>query len=139
MVTVIGITGGIGSGKSTASQILRELGAEVIDADQVGHKIYLPDTPGWREIVEAYGDDVLAPDRTIDRSKLGPIVFADPKALEIMVTGVLVNVISGCPVLSPLLAFVVGHRAPPLLVNHFCRPSHPRIDRGKEVSRTVLT
>ena len=82
MVTVIGITGGIGSGKSTASQILGELGAEVIDADQVGHKIYLPDTPGWREIVEAYGDDVLAPDRTIDRSKLGPIVFADPKALE---------------------------------------------------------
>ncbi len=80
MVTVIGITGGIGSGKSTASQILGELGAEVIDADQVGHKIYLPDTPGWREIVEAYGDDVLAPDRTIDRSKIGPIVFADPKA-----------------------------------------------------------
>ena len=73
MATVIGITGGIGSGKSTASQILGELGATVIDADLVGHKIYLPDTPAWREIVEAFGPDVLAADRTVDRSKLGPI------------------------------------------------------------------
>ena len=81
MIT-IGITGGIGSGKSTASQILGELGAEVIDADKVGHRIYLPDTPAWREIVATFGAGVLAPDRSIDRSKLGPIVFSDPKALE---------------------------------------------------------
>lgn len=82
MVTVIGVTGGIGSGKSTASRMLGELGAEVIDADKVGHKIYLPDTPAWREIVEAFGDEVLAPDRTINRAKLGPIVFSEPQALE---------------------------------------------------------
>ena len=82
MVTVIGLTGGIGSGKSTAAQILGELGAEVIDADKVGHAIYLPDTPAWREIVAAFGPGVLAADRTIDRTKLGPIVFADPKALQ---------------------------------------------------------
>ena len=81
MIT-IGITGGIGSGKSTASQILGELGAEVIDADKVGHKIYLPDTPAWREIVATFGADVLALDRTIDRAKLGPIVFSDPEALR---------------------------------------------------------
>jgi dephospho-CoA kinase len=81
VATVIGITGGIGSGKSTASQILGELGATVIDADLVGHKIYLPDTPAWREIVEAFGPDVLAADRTVDRSKLGPIVFSAPEAL----------------------------------------------------------
>lgn len=79
---MIGLTGGIGSGKSTAAQILGELGAEVIDADKVGHKIYLPDTPAWREIVEAFGEGVLAPDRTVDRSKLGPIVFADAQALQ---------------------------------------------------------
>ena len=77
MIT-IGITGGIGSGKSTASQILGELGAAVIDADKVGHRIYLPDTPAWREIVATFGEGVLAPDRTIDRSRLGPIVFSDP-------------------------------------------------------------
>lgn len=78
----IGITGGIGSGKSTASQILGHLGAAVIDADQVGHKIYLPDTPAWREIVATFGEGVLAPDRTIDRTKLGPIVFSQPDALQ---------------------------------------------------------
>ena len=81
MIT-IGITGGIGSGKSTASQILGELGAEVIDADIVTHKIYLPDTPAWREIVATFGEGVLAPDRTIDRTKLGPIVFSNPDALR---------------------------------------------------------
>jgi dephospho-CoA kinase len=81
-VITIGITGGIGSGKSTAAQLLGELGAEVIDADRVGHRIYLPDTPAWREIVAAFGESVLAPDRTIDRSKLGPIVFSNPDALR---------------------------------------------------------
>jgi dephospho-CoA kinase len=81
-VITVGITGGIGSGKSTASQILGELGAEVIDADKVGHRIYLPDTPAWREIVATFGAGVLAPDRTIDRSKLGPMVFSDPAALH---------------------------------------------------------
>jgi dephospho-CoA kinase len=81
-VITIGITGGIGSGKSTASQILGELGAEVIDADQVGHRIYLPDTPAWREIVATFGEGVLAPDRTIDRTKLGPLVFSNPDALR---------------------------------------------------------
>jgi len=81
-VITIGITGGIGSGKSTASQILGELGAEVIDADQVTHRIYLPDTPAWREIVATFGEGVLAPDRTIDRTKLGPIVFSNPDALR---------------------------------------------------------
>lgn len=82
MVTILGITGGIGSGKSTASQMLGELGAVVIDADQVGHKIYLPNTPAWREIVEAFGEEVVAPDQTIDRTKLGPIVFSDAQKLQ---------------------------------------------------------
>lgn len=81
MITV-GITGGIGSGKSTAAQILGELGAVVIDADRVGHQIYRPDTPAWREIVSTFGEDILAPDRTVDRSKLGPLVFGNPQALQ---------------------------------------------------------
>ena len=82
MVTILGITGGIGSGKSTASQILGELGAFVIDADIVGHKIYQPDTPAWREIVDTFGADVVASDRTIDRTKLGPVVFSAPEKLD---------------------------------------------------------
>jgi len=78
---VIGVTGGIGSGKSAASQILAELGAVVIDADRVGHEVYRPGSPGWDRVVERFGRDVVAPDGSIDRKRLGAIVFADPKQL----------------------------------------------------------
>ena len=78
----IGLTGGIGSGKSTAAKILAELGAPIIDADKVGHAIYQPGGPAYQEVIDAFGDGILALDRTIDRSRLGPIVFADPAALR---------------------------------------------------------
>jgi dephospho-CoA kinase len=78
----IGLTGGIGSGKSTVSKLLAELGGPIIDADQVGHAIYAPDGPAYPDMIAAFGEGILAPDRTIDRKKLGPIVFADPAALK---------------------------------------------------------
>jgi dephospho-CoA kinase len=81
-IPVIGLTGGIGAGKSTVTQMLEELGAAVIDADRVGHQIYLPDLPAWREIVGAFGKNVLNADRTINRQALGRVVFADPEALR---------------------------------------------------------
>jgi dephospho-CoA kinase len=81
-VPVIGLTGGIGTGKSTVTRVLEELGAAVIDADKVGHQIYLPDLPAWREIVEAFGTEVLNADRAVNRQALGKIVFADPEALR---------------------------------------------------------
>jgi dephospho-CoA kinase len=81
-IPVIGLTGGIGAGKSTVTQMLAELGAAVIDADQVGHQIYVPDTPAWQEIVATFGESVLNADRTINRQALGRIVFADPEALR---------------------------------------------------------
>jgi dephospho-CoA kinase len=81
---VIGLTGGIGAGKSTVTQILEELGAAVIDADKVGHQIYLPDLPAWGEIVTTFGQQVLNTDRTINRQALGKIVFADPEALQML-------------------------------------------------------
>jgi len=81
-IPVIGLTGGIGAGKSTVTQMLEELGAAVIDADKVGHQIYLPDLPAWREIVTTFGQGVLDADRTINRQALGKIVFADPEALR---------------------------------------------------------
>jgi dephospho-CoA kinase len=81
-IPVIGLTGGIGTGKSTVTQMLADLGAIVIDADTVGHQIYLPDMPAWRELVEAFGQGILNPDRTINRRALGQIVFADPAALR---------------------------------------------------------
>lgn len=76
----IGLTGGIGSGKSTVSQILAELGAFVIDADKVGHDIYLPGKEAWQQVTTAFGRDILAADQTIDRKKLGAIVFGNDEA-----------------------------------------------------------
>jgi dephospho-CoA kinase len=78
----IGVMGGIGSGKSTVTAMLAELGAPVIDADKVGHAIYAPDGPAYPDMIAAFGEGILADNRTIDRKKLGPIVFADPAALK---------------------------------------------------------
>ncbi len=77
----VGLTGGIGSGKSTVAKILAELGAFVVDADRVGHEVYLPGTPGWDQVVEAFGSGVVGEDGAIDRKALGAIVFADPEQL----------------------------------------------------------
>lgn len=79
---VIGLTGGIGTGKSEVSRLLGELGAEVIEADKVAHEAYEPGTPGWREVVETFGEDVLDADGRIDRKALGGIVFDDEQARE---------------------------------------------------------
>ncbi len=78
---VIGLTGGIGSGKSTVARVLEEEGAAVVSADLLGHEVYLPGTPAHDEIIEAFGREVVAGDGTIDRKKLGPIVFSDPANL----------------------------------------------------------
>jgi len=79
---VIGLTGGIGSGKSTVSQFLAELGAVIIDADRVGHEAFKPDTELWREVVAAFGRQVLTPSGEIDRKKLGEIVFGNAELLS---------------------------------------------------------
>ncbi len=78
---VIGLTGGIGTGKSEVAQRLRELGAVVINADQVGHEAYTPHSETWQEIVKAFGERILQESGEIDRRKLGGIVFADPQEL----------------------------------------------------------
>ena len=78
---VIGLTGGIGSGKSTVSHFLAELGAVIVDADRVGHEAFKPDTDVWREVVTAFGRQILTPDGDIDREKLGETVFANPESL----------------------------------------------------------
>lgn len=79
---VIGLTGGIGSGKSTVSRFLAELGAVVIDADKVGHEAFKPGTESWKEVIAAFGREVLTPGGEIDRQKLGEIVFGKPDLLS---------------------------------------------------------
>jgi dephospho-CoA kinase len=79
---VIGLTGGIGSGKTTVAKLLEEQGAAILSADLVGHEVYQPGRPAWREIVDAFGREIVAEDGTIDRKKLGAIVFASPRELK---------------------------------------------------------
>lgn len=78
---LIGLTGGIGSGKSTVAGMLAERGAYVIDADRVGHDVYRPGSEGFRRVQEAFGAAVVAADGTIDRRVLGARVFDDGQAL----------------------------------------------------------
>ena len=76
----IGLTGGIGSGKSTVSRLLAERGAVIIDADVIAREVVEPGTPGLAAVVEAFGAEVLAPDGSLDRPALAAVVFADPES-----------------------------------------------------------
>jgi dephospho-CoA kinase len=74
----VGLTGGVASGKSTVAAILRDLGALVVDADVLAREVVAPGTPGLAAVVAAFGPEVLAPDGSLDRARLGAVVFADP-------------------------------------------------------------
>jgi len=78
---IIGVTGNIGSGKSTVCQILAKLGATIIDADKLAHEAYKPYSQTWQELISAFGKDIVKADGEIDRQKLGQIVFSDSNAL----------------------------------------------------------
>ncbi|MGX1671890.1 dephospho-CoA kinase [Streptomyces sp. NPDC055400] len=80
----VGLTGGIGAGKSEVSRLLVEHGAVLIDADRIAREVVEPGTPGLAAVVEAFGSDVLAPDGSLDRPALGAIVFADADRLAVL-------------------------------------------------------
>ncbi|MGC9333218.1 MAG: dephospho-CoA kinase [Anaerolineae bacterium] len=79
---LIGLTGNIATGKSEVGRILSRLGARVIDADRVAHEVMEPQGPAYGPVVEAFGTGILAGDGSIDRAKLGQIVFRDAAALR---------------------------------------------------------
>lgn len=79
---VIGLTGGIASGKSTAARYLASLGAHVVDADALGHRAYEPDTDAYNAVLAAFGEEVRGADGQLDRRALGSRVFADPAAMK---------------------------------------------------------
>ncbi|WP_030417931.1 dephospho-CoA kinase [Streptomyces sp. SCSIO 75703] len=83
MLTV-GLTGGIGAGKSEVSRLLVEYGAVLVDADRIAREVVEPGTPGLAAVVEAFGDGVLTEDGRLDRPKLGSLVFADPERLAVL-------------------------------------------------------
>ena len=74
---LVGLTGGIASGKSTVAKILERLGAAVINADALSREVVEPGKDAWKEIIDAFGADVLQPDQTLDRQKLRTVIFND--------------------------------------------------------------
>ncbi|MER6077685.1 dephospho-CoA kinase [Streptomyces sp. NPDC001833] len=80
----VGLTGGIGAGKSEVSRLLVEHGAVLIDADRLAREVVAPGTPGLAAVSEAFGPEVLAADGSLDRPRLGSIVFADPARLAVL-------------------------------------------------------
>ena len=80
-MTVIGVTGNIGSGKSAVCRILAKLGAIIVDADELAHESYKPHSQAWQELINTFGKDIVKANEKIDRQKLGQIVFANPEAL----------------------------------------------------------
>jgi len=78
----VGLTGGIGCGKSHVLREFHKLGVYTIDADEIAHEVILPDQSAYEQILETFGTEILASDRTIDRKKLGEKVFSDEKARE---------------------------------------------------------
>jgi dephospho-CoA kinase len=81
---LVGLTGGIGSGKSLVAQMFKQLGAYLIDADELAHKAVEPGHPVLNRIVEAFGPEILNPDRTLNRAKLGRVVFDQPEKRELL-------------------------------------------------------
>src|SRR5207344_2916727 len=79
-VKLVGLTGGIASGKSTVAKILRRLGAAIVDADVLSREVVAPGHDGWDEIVATFGREVLQDDQTLDRQTLRTIIFNNPDA-----------------------------------------------------------
>jgi dephospho-CoA kinase len=104
---VAGLTGGIGSGKSTFAKLLAERGAEIIDADELGRGALRPGQPAWHDAIGTFGDDILvAGTSEIDRARLASIVFSDPAklaALNAMVHPIIVSRIAAQLPLARLL------------------------------------
>ena len=79
-MVVIGVTGGVGTGKSTVAKMFEQLGAAVLDADAIAHRVMEPKRLAWRQIVKAFGERILNDDQTVNRSRLASIVFQDEQS-----------------------------------------------------------
>ncbi|MBW2244049.1 MAG: dephospho-CoA kinase [Deltaproteobacteria bacterium] len=104
MARVVGLTGGIGTGKSTVARLLTERGAELVDADAIVRQLQAPGMPMLAEIAKAFGDDMLLADGSLDRKRLGKKVFADPEARTRL------GLITGPPIVAELLKQIDAKR-----------------------------
>jgi dephospho-CoA kinase len=104
---VLGLTGGIGSGKSMVASRFAQLGADVIDADRLAREVVEPGQPALKEIATAFGTDILLPDGRLDRGKLARIIFADPVARGTL------NAITHPRIRERMDAEITARRSPP--------------------------
>jgi len=81
---IVGLTGGVASGKTAVSRVLKEEGAYIIDADQIARELVQPHKPAWKELIRAFGQEILQEDGSIHRKKLAEKVFADPKQRRLL-------------------------------------------------------
>jgi len=81
---IVGLTGGVASGKTAVSQVLKEEGAYIIDADQIARELVQPHRPAWNELIKAFGQEILQEDGSIQRKKLADKVFVDPKQRKLL-------------------------------------------------------
>jgi dephospho-CoA kinase len=81
---IVGLTGGVASGKTAVSQVLKKEGAYIIDADQIAREIVQPHKPAWKELIRAFGKEILQENESIHRKKLADKVFADPEQRKIL-------------------------------------------------------
>jgi dephospho-CoA kinase len=81
---IVGLTGGVASGKTTISQLLREEGAYLIDADQIAREVVRPHTPAWNELTQVFGKEILQEDGSIHRKRLAAKVFSDPEQRNLL-------------------------------------------------------
>ncbi|MBI4729333.1 MAG: dephospho-CoA kinase [Acidobacteria bacterium] len=102
---LVGLTGGIGSGKSTVARLLAARGAVVIDADEIARRVVAPGEPAWSKLVERFGREILRADSTVDRPKLASVVFGDPAKLAAL------NEITHPPVIAEIAARLETLRA----------------------------
>jgi len=81
---IVGLTGGVASGKTAVSEVLKEGGADIIDADQIARELVQPHGPAWNELVRTFGEEILQGDGSIDRKKLADRVFVDPNQRKLL-------------------------------------------------------
>jgi dephospho-CoA kinase len=81
---IVGLTGGVASGKTTVSEVLREEGATLIDADQIARELVQPQTPAWQELVRVFGNEILDRDGSIHRQKLASLIFSNPRRRSLL-------------------------------------------------------
>jgi dephospho-CoA kinase len=150
-VKLIGLTGGIATGKSTVAALLRDLGAQILDADEIAREIVKPQQEAWREIIQAFGHEILRSDETLNRDQLRKIIFADiaaRKKLEsITHPRIRARVQKSIKDLAAQGAELVIYEAPLLFendVHHWLRPvilvaCAPEIQRARLMDRDRLS